>query len=87
MVGGKTISHPPLHTEPTQVDKVNCDHQEQAVVAEQQQQIEENDLSTHHEKAQPFGTHTVCCAVDFSISLLLVNSLAIKNNKGWNCLS
>lgn len=51
-VGGKIKLHPsPLYTELIQADNVNCDHREQAATANQEQQLEENDQSTSHEKA------------------------------------
>ena len=52
MLYGVGKSHPcPLHTELIQADNVNCDHQEQAATADWEQQIEENDQLTSHEKA------------------------------------
>ena len=62
-VGGKIKSHPsPLHIELIQVDNVNCDRQEPAATADQEQQIEENDQSTSHERAlsQPNHATDLC---------------------------
>ena len=45
-------SHPsPLHTKLIQAENLNCDRQEQAATADQEQQIEENDQLTSHEEA------------------------------------